>query len=145
MGVSLSIIRVGSRDLKEITEPPFHEHQERGNEDKERYSYYSLFPKICKTLQLEIEDWNHIDLLPFRQRDQNRLISDFQLGTNISDWVIGGNTKKDIIKDCVSIFLGLVEYLKPKVIVVVNGFLLSSYEGFKPTKRRSLFIMFVSY
>ena len=96
---------------------------QRGNEDKERYSYYSLFPKICKTLQLEIEDWNHIDLLPFRQRDQNQLISDFQLDTNISDWVIGGNTKKDIIKDCVSIFLGLVEYLRPKVIVIVNGFI----------------------
>jgi hypothetical protein len=96
---------------------------QRGNEDKERYSYYSLFPKICKTLQLDIEDWNHIDLLPFRQRNQNRLISDFQLDTNISDWVIGGNTKKDIIKDCVSIFLGLIEYLRPKVIVVVNGFI----------------------
>ena len=96
---------------------------QRGKEDKKRYSYYSLFPKICKTLQLDIEDWNHIDLLPFRSRDQNGLISDFQLGTNISDWVIGGNTKKDIIRDCVSIFLGLVEYLRPKVIVVVNGFI----------------------
>jgi len=95
---------------------------QRGKDGKNRYSYYSLFPEICTSLGLDKEDWNHIDVFPFRHKDQKKLINDFDLNTSISDWVAGGNMKRDIIKDCVNIFLGYIEYLNPKVIVVVNGF-----------------------
>ena len=44
------------------------------------------------------------------------------MGTNILEWFIGDTTKKELIRECVSTFLGFIEYLKPKVVVVVNGF-----------------------
>ncbi|MCL5989185.1 MAG: hypothetical protein M1166_02505 [Candidatus Thermoplasmatota archaeon] len=96
---------------------------QREASDKKRYSYYSLFPEICTTLGLNKEDWNHIDVFPFRHGKQNDLVKDFELNTSISDWVAGGSERKDIIRDCVYSFLGFIEYLNPKLIVVVNGFL----------------------
>lgn len=100
---------------------------QRGRPEKEigRYSYYSSFPVICNKLNLSEEDWNHIDVFPFRHKDQKKLIKDFELNSSISDWVAGGSERKDIIRDCVYIFLGFIEYLNPKVIVVVNGFVSS--------------------
>lgn len=97
---------------------------QRGNAEnkKERYSYYSVFPDISEAIGFGKEDWNHIDLLPFRQRAQGDLIGDFQLNTSISEWFNGYTTEKELIRDCVGIFLGFIEYLIPKVVVVVNGF-----------------------
>ena len=95
---------------------------QRGEKNEKRYSYYSLFPKICDTLELDKEDWNHVDLFPFRKSNQNELISDLELDKNVLE-VTSENTKKDLIKDCINIFLGFVEYLEPEVIVVVNGFI----------------------
>ena len=94
----------------------------KAEDKKVRYSYYSVFPEICRAIQFGKEDWNHIDLLPFRQKTQGDLIGDFQLDTNISEWFNGDTTKKKLIRECVGIFLGFVEYLKPEVVVVVNGF-----------------------
>lgn len=98
---------------------------QRGNAEikKERYGYYSVFPEISEAIGFGKEDWNHIDLLPFRQRAQSGLIGDFQLDTSFSEWFNGYTAKKELIRDCVGIFLSFIEYLRPKVVVVVNGFI----------------------
>lgn len=96
---------------------------QRGEGETKRYRYYNPFPEICETLGLDKEDWNHIDLLPFRHKEQNDLVDDLQLDTNLSKWCIGGSVKPDPIKECMGILLGSIRYIDPKVIVVVSGFI----------------------
>jgi hypothetical protein len=100
---------------------------QRGSGEKKRYRYYNPFPDICETLGLDSEDWNHIDLLPFRHKAQNELIAVLHLDRKVrlSQWYIGGSAELDILKDCLSILLGFIRYIDPKVIVVVNGFISS--------------------
>jgi hypothetical protein len=100
---------------------------QRGNGEKKRYKYYNPFPDICETLGLDREDWNHIDLLPFRNKKQKDLIDVLHLDqeTGLSQWYIGGSTELNILKDCLSILLGFISYIDPEVIVVVNGFISS--------------------
>ena len=100
---------------------------QRGSGEKKRYRYYNSFPDICETLGLDSEDWNHIDLLPFRHKAQNELIDVLHLDQEVglAQWYIGGSAELDILKDCLSILLGFIRYIDPKVIVVVNGFISS--------------------
>ena len=111
-----------SLEIKKAIEDERTAQRGKAEDKKERYSYYSVFPEICEAIKLGKEDWNHIDLMPFRHRTQGDLIGDFQMDTDIPEWFKGEDSKKELIRECVSIFLGYIEYLKPKVIVVVNGF-----------------------
>ena len=98
---------------------------QRGNKEtnKERYTYYSLFPEITQNLGLGKDDWNHIDLLPFREKSQNTLLTDLGIKRDSIDWMLGNESLKGLLNECFEVFLGFIEYLKPKVIVVVNGFI----------------------
>ncbi len=95
----------------------------RGNETQERYSYYSKFPEISIALHYGIDDWNHIDLLPFRGKNQKDIISDFNLNQPIRGWFDGGSPLNQLLEEVFSIFLGVIEFIHPSIIVIVNGFL----------------------
>ncbi len=115
---------------------------QRGKNGKERYSYYTQFPLICQALGINKEDWNHIDLLPFREKNQNELLGAFQLeNRSFSDWFIANTDKEKLIKECVEIFLCFIELLKPKTIVIANGFIsrkIIEHTGFYYSDKREI-------
>ncbi|MEM0136011.1 MAG: hypothetical protein QXU18_12435, partial [Thermoplasmatales archaeon] len=97
---------------------------QRGEDGKDRYSYYSQFPMICEALGIDKENWNHIDVLPFRERNQNMLLKDFQLDKkNFSHLLKTDRDLGELLVECLKISFSFMEFLRPKIVVVVNGFL----------------------
>ncbi len=95
----------------------------RGDENNKRYDYYLKFPEISTALGYEIECWNHIDFLPFRNRNQKELISAFSLNRTINEWSDKGSLLNQLLEEILNIFIVLIEFIHPKIIVIVNGFL----------------------
>jgi hypothetical protein len=77
-------------------------------------------------------------MAPFRHSDRKDLISDLGLKLAADRWIKDGGVKRKLLMKCFSFFLGFIECLLPKIVIVVIAFLSGSFrnEWFSTSKHR---------
>ncbi len=88
-----------------------------GNYFLQNYSYYTQIGKLSEDVWGKGTPWTHLDVLPVGYTNQKTVIKWLKLTKN------DDGIEKEFVSSSVSIFLDIIDKLRPSCIIVVNGFI----------------------